>query len=1027
MTTGTGMMYARKLLSLCLLLPAACSSDRSDEVRTVTSAGEKSPERRLVTGERALKLLDGERGELFQKLQELSETPVEIVIEETTRSVVSISARVPTEGDDLHARALGFVEVYQKLIDPIVPSNEYVLAPQDPSCFESTVVFDRQIDGIPVLGSRLTFHFDANRSIESVTNGVAPVPSREVEVDPRSIEGSQPIEALLPEGHEGEPSRSKVYVPAPDLSGVVLAELIGWSETVQKPRDASRPVAAVAIGGIAITGKLKVATTVSQPPLMTTYEPKFLDKDGLPLPEYITYRDVGGAGVNSFPWEHNPVEMAYRFLEEHPSLARTFAARCQFAPSGVVEDPAAPGVYFVRLQQKYGPLPVFGSELVVMQEGLGKVMSVAGRTLSKIEAATAPSISVTDALDATATTLLDGVAQDPQYKDTVQAALSQPSKVALGVLPAHKQAPAFAKSERLVYEVQRGPYVFYVDALTAEPIGSRSLNATANVVSDAMGGNELGWPFVIDEVDGIPTGIISSRNSDNLPTRPGGNTGASISKVSGFYGSLGWSGSNNAGANWTANTNVSMIFARCQNAFFDGVITHQTFYCLGEASDDVVGHEFTHGVVAASSKLWFADQSGALNEAYADIMGNLIAPDATAGSWLVGELTTSGAKRDMANPTPFNGDPGHMSGFQFRNSTCNLLPWSCDSGFVHANAGIVNRAHVMLSDGIPDGSGGFLTPGIGRAKMARLIHFTMTRRLFSDARLNDAAVATRDVCEMFVARGVLDTSLPSGIPYTLSDCDQVTAAFNQVGLNGQLDTGWQEPTLGYAGSRVRFGAGETTPGGCPVSNIVADLSTISGNMSIDLDPATPLPITTSFFFGSQSITLRNSMTMPPTPLGTSSMFHIIDWTNIWGFEPTYASRAVYAASCAPPINQITRTSPMVFFHNNLFGGSGTNFIGSTAASWGPGCTLRNTDVELLAPNGSIMKGFAHSVTDTVTHWFFNWPINYNMTATIVAPPSGGPTGNLVAGVSWNYDVGRGPIRIRLRYTIDQAVGSTCMP
>jgi hypothetical protein len=50
-----------------------------------------------------------------------------------------------------------------------------------------------------------------------------------------------------------------------------------------------------------------------------------------------------------------------------------------------------------------------------------------------------------------------------------------------------------------------------------------------------------------------------------------------------------------------------------------------------------------------------------------------------------------------------------------------------------------------------------------------------------------------------------------------------------------------------------------------------------------------------------------------------------------------------------------------------------------------------------------------------------------MTATIRAPPSGGPSGNLVAGVSWNYDIGRGPIRIRLRYTIDQAVGATCTP
>lgn len=1010
-----------RLLSLCLLsliLPAGCSSDRSestDELREAKPAREQESQTQLVTGDRARELLDGGRRELLEQLEQEYGARVELVIEARSRSVVSITGKFPTRGDTVEQRAIGFLDIYQVLIDPLVPSKEFVLAPQDPSCYESAVVFDRVIEGIPVAGSRMTIHFNAAHEIESVTNGVAPVPSRIVETDPWSIEGARPLQELLPV--EGEPTRTKVLVPAPDRSGVVMAEAVGWIDG-PNPKE-MRPFAAIAINDVAITGKLNVQTSVSQPPVFSVYAPKYLDKDGLPLPEYISYRDIGGAGVNSFPWEHNPVEMTYRFLEEHKSLMRTGAARCQYAPRGVTEDPSAPGVFFVRLQQKYGPLPVFGSELVVMQEGLGKVMSIAGRTLPKIAAATTPSLAVSDALDIVATTLLDGISQEPQYKTAVYEALQQPSKVALGVLPAHKQDPSFGREERLVYEVQRGPYVFYVDTETAQPIGSRSLIANArSVVTDAGGRNELSWPFVTDEIDGLPTGAISPRNSDNAPGRIGGNTGTSINKVRGLYSRLSWDGSDGRGADWVANTNVNFMFTPCQNAFFDGVITHQTFYCLGEAADDVVGHEFTHGVVFASSRLWFADQSGALNEAYADVMGNLIAPDQTAGEWQVGELSTGrGVYRDMKNP-----GIGHISGFLPRGSTCNLLPWSCDSGFVHANAGIINRAHVMLSDGIPDGSGGFLSSGIGRVKMARLMHLTMTQRLFSDARLNDAAVAERDICEMFVARNVLDLD---GNPYTVDDCDQITNAFNQVGLDGTLDTGWQEPTLGFAGSRMRFFSGEATANGCPVTNVVTDLHLITGDLSIDLDPTSALPTATSDFFRTQSISLRVSPTTPPLPLGTTSMFHIVDWTNVFGFEPQHGSRIV-APNCTPPVFTTERTSS-VFFHNNIFGAGGANFIGAMASSWGPGCTLRDTNVELLDIAGNTIAGPGKSVTSTVTHWFFGLAINYNMTATINSLPPGGGSGNLVAGVSWGYDIGRGPLRLRLRYKIDRAAGSTCEP
>ena len=58
------------------------------------------------------------------------------------------------------------------------------------------------------------------------------------------------------------------------------------------------------------------------------------------------------------------------------------------------------------------------------------------------------------------------------------------------------------------------------------------------------------------------------------------------------------------------------------NAFWDG---RQMVFGAGYASaDDVVGHELTHGYVAATSQLFAFHQSGAINESVADTIGEII-------------------------------------------------------------------------------------------------------------------------------------------------------------------------------------------------------------------------------------------------------------------------------------------------------------------------------------------------------------------------------------------------------------------
>ena len=71
---------------------------------------------------------------------------------------------------------------------------------------------------------------------------------------------------------------------------------------------------------------------------------------------------------------------------------------------------------------------------------------------------------------------------------------------------------------------------------------------------------------------------------------------------------------------------------------------------------DVAGHELTHGVTAKTAKLTMMDQTGALNEAYSDFFGKMIAKD---GNWVIGaSLSLDHTKfpgiRDLANPHSLN-------------------------------------------------------------------------------------------------------------------------------------------------------------------------------------------------------------------------------------------------------------------------------------------------------------------------------------------------------------------------------------
>ena len=143
---------------------------------------------------------------------------------------------------------------------------------------------------------------------------------------------------------------------------------------------------------------------------------------------------------------------------------------------------------------------------------------------------------------------------------------------------------------------------------------------------------------------------------------------------------------------------------------------------------DVVAHELTHGVTNFSSRLEYVNESGALNEAFSDIMGTSVEffmqPAGTGqmkADYLMGEDIAVGVLagapdgvRSMENPALF-GQPDHYSKF------VRLPPDDeHDNGGVHINSGIANHAFFLAIEGGTNRTSGIRVQGVGAANREQI-------------------------------------------------------------------------------------------------------------------------------------------------------------------------------------------------------------------------------------------------------------------------------------------------------------------
>lgn len=138
------------------------------------------------------------------------------------------------------------------------------------------------------------------------------------------------------------------------------------------------------------------------------------------------------------------------------------------------------------------------------------------------------------------------------------------------------------------------------------------------------------------------------------------------------------------------------------NAFWNGQGLYygngdSGFFPLARALD-VAGHEMAHGVIQNTANLNYENESGALNESFADVFGSLIDRD----DWKIGEDVVrlsefpSGALRDLEDPNNRAPKDNYNKGYQPKVYS-NRYKGTEDNGGVHINSGIPNYAYFLFA------------------------------------------------------------------------------------------------------------------------------------------------------------------------------------------------------------------------------------------------------------------------------------------------------------------------------------------
>jgi bacillolysin len=435
---------------------------------------------------------------------------------------------------------------------------------------------------------------------------------------------------------------------------------------------------------------------------------------------YLRY--IGAPPSHYFPVTSpapgNAEVTAVNFLKENAGL---FGVKSSAVHFRVMKTNRMANRDFVKFQQTYADIDVFAGQIIVLVNELGGVeyvMSDIARDLELLDEGTLSVVPLITEEEAVRKVKSLFNAESPNTKIiTTEPYLTIFDPAVLGTAGGIRLVwDMKACSEKRVYINEH----ILLDAHSGKIVRRYPLNipAISRLVYDA--GNTDSDPGTLERSEGDgPSGIVDVDNAYDF-----------LGDAYDFYASR--HGRDGIDDDWRP---IDATVRYCEpeetcpwaNAMWSPDATlfwGRMYFGDGHAVDDIVGHEYTHGVTDYGSDLIYENHSGAINESFSDIWGEFIdlvngaGTDTDAVRWLIGEDRPGNPWRDMQDPCLL-GDPDRLGSPLFVQPVPNPDETN-DWGGVHTNSGVGNKLCYLLTDG--DTFNGQIVTGIGINATAELFY-----------------------------------------------------------------------------------------------------------------------------------------------------------------------------------------------------------------------------------------------------------------------------------------------------------------
>ncbi len=470
------------------------------------------------------------------------------------------------------------------------------------------------------------------------------------------------------------------------------------------------------------------------------------------------------------------------------------------------------GDTYIRLQQNYQGIPVYGRTVVYAQDENGQTLAITGNVAD-----------VDETLEITPTITPDQVEAAARTYVADAFGLENPEDVATGQCSDDNLCIYNLDSSgetHLAYWVHAGSYLLLVDANTGQILSEENLLRSGQPVTGDLYGQVETYPTVVYTKSGeeyqlrdlsnqISAEVIQSEQkvdylgwlnwrlievaeTSTVETWTQGETPdpaavdayANAQIVYDYFAkeldnpSTNGSGENPAeivlrtGLRYLKTGTEEEYQSYINNAFSltnqaDGI----SYLVFGVGRDgnldmsaylDIVAHEYMHSVEAFHSGMIYSGESGAIMEALSDIFGELVEAWHTQGApdWQTGSFRNLQTPEETGNPSVYHGEYWLPTG-----------PGERDNGGVHNNSTVISHAAYLMWNGID----GDVAKKISTEDLGQLWYRAM--------------LMMPPNCDFTVCRNLVELAAQS-MQLTGKQRQCVTEAFAAVGI-----TGSEEPAI----------------------------------------------------------------------------------------------------------------------------------------------------------------------------------------------------------------------------------------